>query len=69
MEPGVYAGTYVGKEMFGFKQNHTYQFKLTHNGINYELTAFSDDTEDEETNLYVVYSSEKSIKTYWDIEE
>lgn len=66
---GQYTGTYTGKEMCGFKQNHVYTFETFNNGRHYELTAIYDHTLDEETDLYLTYSNEVSIRRNWSIEE
>ena len=55
---GQYTGTYIGKEICGFKQNHIYTFETFNNGRHYELTAVYDHTFDEEVDLYITYSNE-----------
>ena len=69
MEQGTYTGIYIGKEMCGFKLEHEYQFKLNHNGRTYELVAFYDLSIDEDVDLFMPYSSEKSIRMNWNIKE
>ena len=66
---GQYTGTYIGKEICGFKQDHIYTFEIFNNGRHYELTAIYDHTLDEETDLYITYSNEVSIRRNWSIEE
>ena len=69
MEQGTYTGTYAGREMCGFRQDHEYQFRLSNNGRTYELVAFYDNTFDEETDLFMAYSNEKSIRNNWNVKE
>lgn len=69
MEPGVYSGVYVGKEICGFKKEHKYQFEIRHNGRTYQLHAINDLNENNEADLYMDYSNEISIKKYWIIDE
>lgn len=69
IESGVYTGEYIGKEMFGLKQEHNYTFELKHNGRTYEMSIISDNTIDEEVDVFIPYSSEKSIRRNWTINE
>lgn len=72
MDNGIYTGVYKGKEILGFKKDHSYVFKLKHNGTTYSLNAILDATledEKEEVDIWIDYSSEISIRQNWDIKE
>lgn len=64
-----YKAIYIGNELCGFQKDHEYQFELSNDGRTYELSAVYDYTEDKPIDLYMRYSSEKSIKRYWRIIE
>ena len=70
LESGIYTGIYKGKEVLGFKADHTYVFDLKHNNRFYTLHAFSDVTyedEIEEVDIFINYSSYISINQNWTI--
>lgn len=69
MENGNYFGTYIGKEMCGFKYGHNYQFEVSNNGRTYNIYAFMDNTDEKAVDLHIPYASEKSIRRNWNINE
>lgn len=63
-----YTGTYIGKEICGFKQGHIYQFELNNDTRTYELNAIFDETDGITVDLVMRYASEISIRKNWNIE-
>lgn len=66
---GQYTGTYIGKEVCGFKHGHEYIFEVSNNGRTYELTAIYDKTFEETVDIFIMYSNENSIRLNWRIDE
>lgn len=69
MEQGIYTGIYIGKEVCGFKKEHKYCFEVKHNGRTYQIRAFHDEFGDLESDLFIDFSNENSIKKSFNIIE
>lgn len=66
---GQYTGTYIGKEVCGFKKDHEYIFEVNNNSRTYELIAIYDKTLEETVDIFIMYSNENSIRLNWRIDE
>lgn len=66
---GTYTAKYIGKTMLGFVNSHEYLIKIGKDEYCYGVEGILDITDGEDSSAYITYSSEKSIRYYWDIQE
>ena len=66
---GTYTAKYIGRSLCGFINSHDYRIEIGKDVYGYQVSGIVDLTDDEDTTAYITYSSEKSIRRYWDIQE
>lgn len=66
---GTYTAKYIGKTMLGFVNSHEYLIKIGRDEYCYTVEGVVDITEDNDSNGYITYASENSIRRNWKVQE
>lgn len=66
---GKYNAKYISKTMCGFKNGHEYIIDITKDLYGYQISGTYDITDQDNSSALIRLSSEKSVKTYFKINE
>ena len=66
---GKYNAQYIGKTMCGFTSSNEYCIEISKDEYGYQVGGIINLTEDTDSNAYITYASENSLRKYWVIQE
>lgn len=64
---GKYNAKYIGKTMCGFESKHEYIIDIGKDLYGYQINGIYDITDQDNSSALIRLSSEKSVKTYFEI--
>lgn len=64
---GKYNAKYIGKTMCGFENKHEYIIDISKDLYGYQINGIYDITDQDNSSALIRLSSEKSVKTYFEI--